>query len=103
MMNRWIRTAAVIGILGLIVMVLVSDPPTTGVERLRETLLSYGPWAVVISASLMIGQAILAPIPGNVITITNGLVFGPFWGSLLSWSTILLGSSICFVLSRALG
>jgi uncharacterized membrane protein YdjX (TVP38/TMEM64 family) len=51
----------------------------------------------------MIAQAIIAPIPGNVVTITNGLVFGPFLGSLLSWVSILIGSSICFLISKTLG
>lgn len=51
----------------------------------------------------MIAQAIIAPIPGNVITITNGLVFGPFLGSLLSWISILIGSSVCFLISKTLG
>jgi len=101
--NRWMRLGAAIGILGMIVMLLFWGPSVTGVERLRATLQSYGAWAILISAGLMIAQAIIAPIPGNVITITNGLVFGPFWGSVISWTTILIGSSLCFVLSKALG
>jgi uncharacterized membrane protein YdjX (TVP38/TMEM64 family) len=51
----------------------------------------------------MISQAIIAPLPANVVTITNGLVFGPLWGGLLSWSTTLLASALCFGLSRSLG
>jgi uncharacterized membrane protein YdjX (TVP38/TMEM64 family) len=51
----------------------------------------------------MIAQAIIAPLPANVITITNGLVFGPFWGGLFSWFSMLLASSVCFILSRTIG
>jgi uncharacterized membrane protein YdjX (TVP38/TMEM64 family) len=84
----------------MIVLLLLWGPPTASVERLRDTLQSYGPWAIVISAGLMIAQAVIAPIPGNVITITNGLVFGPFWGGLLSWGSILIGSTLCFGISK---
>jgi uncharacterized membrane protein YdjX (TVP38/TMEM64 family) len=70
---------------------------------MREVLRSYGPWAVAVSAGLMIAQAVIAPLPANVITITNGLVFGPLWGGLLSWTTMLIASSVCFVLSKILG
>src|SRR5262245_57975061 len=86
-----------------VVLMMIWGPRFQGVEHLRETLLSYGPWAVVVSAGLMILQAVIAPLPANVITMTNGLVFGPFWGGLLSWATIVIGATLCFGLSRKLG
>src|SRR5207237_9514419 len=73
------------------------------VEHLRATMVAYGPWAIGISIGLMVGQAILAPLPMNVVTITNALVFGPIWGSLLSWFSTLLGASLCFLLSKTFG
>jgi uncharacterized membrane protein YdjX (TVP38/TMEM64 family) len=102
-MNRWLGITAAAVVIGCIALLALLGPPAGGVDRLRELLLSWGPWAVAVSAALMVAQAIIAPLPANVITITNGLVFGPIWGSLLSWSSMLLGSSICFVLSRTLG
>ena len=102
-MNRWLSITAGAIVIGCITFLVVLGPPSGGVERLRDVLLSWGPWAVAVSAVLMVAQAIIAPLPANVITITNGLVFGPLWGSLLSWISMLLGSSICFVLSKALG
>src|SRR5262249_45524919 len=78
-------------------------PATNGIEHFRQQLLGYGPWAVLISAGLMILQSTIAPLPGNVVAITNGLVFGPFWGALLSCTTTLIGASLCFALSRRLG
>src|SRR5262245_26951913 len=78
-------------------------PQTGNVETLRSTLQQYGLWAIAISTGLMVAQAIVSPLPANVITITNALVFGPIWGGLLSWFTMVLGASLCFVLSRALG
>lgn len=102
-MNRWISVAAALIIVIALGLLLVVGPSAGGVDNLRELLLSYGHWSILVSAGLMVAQAIIAPLPANVITITNGLVFGPLWGGLLSWSSTLLGSSLCFVLSRALG
>lgn len=102
-MNRWISITAAVIIGAAIALLLVIGPETGSVDNLRNTLLSYGPWAIAISGGLMVAQAIIAPLPANVITITNALVFGPFWGSLISWATTLLGASLCFQLSRALG
>src|SRR5215831_21074359 len=47
--------------------------------------------------------AIIAPLPMNVVTITNALVFGPLWGSLISWFSTVLGASLCFLLSKTFG
>jgi uncharacterized membrane protein YdjX (TVP38/TMEM64 family) len=103
-MQQWITVTAGIIVSAALIFLLALGPPTgVDVEHFRELLLSYGPWAAVVSAVLMVAQAVIAPLPANVITITNGVVFGPFWGGLLSWTTTLLGSSLCFALSRTLG
>jgi uncharacterized membrane protein YdjX (TVP38/TMEM64 family) len=102
-MSRWISitAGAIVGI--ALIMLLVIGPKIGSVDNLRATMLSYGPWAVGISIGLSIGQAVIAPLPMNVIIITNGLVFGPVWGSVLSWFSTVLGASICFQLSKSLG
>jgi uncharacterized membrane protein YdjX (TVP38/TMEM64 family) len=102
-MSRWISIAAAVIIVIAIAVLLIIGPKTGSVENLRDTLLGYGPWAIAISAGLMVAQAIVAPLPANVITITNGLIFGPFWGGILSWITTLVGSSLCFLLAKSLG
>ena len=102
-MNRWISiTAATIIIIALAILFLIG-PKAANVENLRATMLAYGPWAVGISIALMVGQAIIAPLPMNVVTITNALVFGPLWGSLLSWFSTILGASLCFLVSKTFG
>jgi uncharacterized membrane protein YdjX (TVP38/TMEM64 family) len=73
------------------------------IPGLRAYLLGFGAWAPVVSALLMVGQAIVAPLPAFVITLTNGLLFGALWGGLLSWSSALAGAWLCFWLARTLG
>ncbi|HEY8369234.1 MAG TPA: TVP38/TMEM64 family protein [Thermodesulfobacteriota bacterium] len=72
-------------------------------QGLRAYLLDFGPWAAAVSALLMVAQAIIAPLPAFVITLANGLVFGPVLGGLLSWSSALVGAWVCFGISRSLG
>ena len=103
-MSRWISITAGVIIAVAIAVLLIMGPQAGSVDNLRQTLLEYGPWAAIaISAGLMIAQAIIAPLPGNVITITNALVFGPLWGSLLSWFTTVVGACLCFMLAKAFG
>ena len=73
------------------------------VGALRAYVLGFGAWAPLVSAGLMIVQAILAPLPSSPVTFVNGLVFGTWWGGLLSWASALVGAGICFWLSRRFG
>jgi uncharacterized membrane protein YdjX (TVP38/TMEM64 family) len=102
-MNRWISITAAIIIAIALAMLLIIGPKAGTVENLRATMLASGRWAIVISIGLAVAQAIIAPLPMNVITITNALVFGPIWGSVLSWFSTVLGASLCFLLSRTFG
>ena len=102
-MNRGISITAAIIIAIALAMLLIIGPNAGTVENLRTTMLASGRWAIAISIGLAVAQAIVAPLPMNVITITNALVFGPIWGSLLSWFSTVLGASLCFLLSRTFG
>lgn len=73
------------------------------VSGLRDYILSYGAWAPVVSALLMILQALVAPLPAFLITFANGLAFGAFWGGVLSLASASLAAAISFWLARALG
>lgn len=69
------------------------------VTPLRTYLLGFGLWAPLISAGLMVLQALVIPIPGIMLNIANGLLFGAIWGSLLTWGSTLLAASVCYTLS----
>ncbi len=73
------------------------------VKALKTYLLSFGIWAPIISALLMVFQSVIAPLPAFVITFTNGLLFGAFWGTILSWSSAMVGAALCFFISRIFG
>ena len=70
---------------------------------LRDHLLSYGWLAPAASAVLQLVTSILAPLPSFVLAFVNALLFGFWWGALLTFSTALAASLICFALARALG
>lgn len=73
------------------------------VDAAREYLLSYGPWAPVISSLLILAQALVSPLPAFMIVFANGLAFGTFWGGLLSAVATTVASGVCFLLARVVG
>lgn len=78
------------------------DNVESAVKQLRDYLLGFGIWAPVVSALLMVIQAVIAPVPAFMITFTNGLLFGWGWGAVLSWSSAMAGAALCYGLARVL-
>jgi uncharacterized membrane protein YdjX (TVP38/TMEM64 family) len=73
------------------------------INRMRDFLRSFGPWAPVVSFLLMVLHAITVPFPAFVITLANGLLFGAFWGTVLSWTSAMVCAAVCYYIARALG
>jgi len=73
------------------------------IDRLKSFILSYGFWAPLISAFLMIAQSVVLFLPAFPIFVVNALAFGLVWGMLLSWSSAVLGSITCFGIAKILG
>ncbi|MDP9425419.1 MAG: TVP38/TMEM64 family protein [Actinomycetota bacterium] len=112
----WLRTAVTVALLAvLLFLYLVSDVFRQEVNwavgvmgsadtgALRDYILSYGAWAPVVSAALMILQALAAFVPSFLLGLANGLAFGAFWGGMLSLVSAALAASISFGIARAVG
>lgn len=105
------RTAALAVVAGIIVVVASLTPARGAVTLLasgdvgaiRAWVLGFGVWAPIASVALMLLQTVVAPLPSSPITFANGLVFGVWWGALLSWSSALGSAAVAFGLSRAFG
>jgi uncharacterized membrane protein YdjX (TVP38/TMEM64 family) len=72
-------------------------------DQIRDYLQSLGIWGPVVSLSLMLIQAIVAPIPGVLIAMANGLAYGIFWGGALTLTGQTLAAALCFVIARRFG
>jgi len=77
---------------------LISSP-----QRFREFLAAYGPLSALIYMIFHVIQVVIAFIPGEVVQIAGGYVFGTPLGTLYSVLGVLLGTLIVFFTTRALG
>jgi uncharacterized membrane protein YdjX (TVP38/TMEM64 family) len=73
------------------------------VAGFRELLVPFGGKAWIVTSLLMVAQSLAAPIPAVPITFTNALLYGPWLGALVSWSSSQGAAALCFLLSRVLG
>lgn len=72
------------------------------VEGTVALIRSWGAWGVLGSIGLMVAHSFL-PFPAEIVAIANGLVYGPVWGTVITWVGAMLGASAAFGLVRLLG
>ncbi len=77
-------------------------PFDLSVQAIEETIRSWGAWGVLASIVLMIVHSFV-PYPAEVIAIANGMVYGPIWGIVITWTGAMLGAFLAFGLARVLG
>lgn len=82
---------------------IVSMFATGDFEVVRDFIDEYGPYAMLVSAALMVFQSIAAPLPAFLITFANANLFGWWQGAILSWSSAMVGAAVCFYIARILG
>lgn len=69
-------------------------------DQVISLIRSWGIAAPLMSVLLMITQAIVAPIPAFLITAANGMVFGSFWGAIISWIGAMMGALTSFYITH---
>jgi len=72
-------------------------------ERLRAYIVSFGRFSFIAYFILHLLQVVVFFIPGEVIEIAGGYIFGIYFGSVLSIFGILAGSYIAYSLGNFLG
>lgn len=105
------RTAlaiAVLAIVGMAVYLFVMPylPSLRAMDISADSFAAFmreaGAWGVVGSIALMIIHSFI-PFPAEFVAFANGLVYGPYWGVVITWVGAMLGALIAFGLARWLG
>jgi len=73
------------------------------IEELRRFFAGLGGVAPLAYVAIVTVEVVVAPIPGTVLYAPAGVVFGGFWGGLLSLVGNVTGAGLSFALMRALG
>lgn len=71
-------------------------------EAFVEMIQGWGAWGVAGSLALMVAHSFV-PFPAECLALANGMVFGVFWGTVITWSGAMLGAWLAFGLARSLG
>ena len=67
------------------------------------TISTTGPWGFLILLAIQFLQIVVAFIPGEVVQVAAGMIYGPWVGALIIWLGCIISSSFIFVLVHKLG
>ncbi|QSG06856.1 TVP38/TMEM64 family protein [Halapricum desulfuricans] len=76
----------------------LTDPDAT-----RSFVAEFGPLAPIAFVLLQAAQVVFAPVPGQVLAVASGWLFGLFWGTVYSVVGATLGSYVVFRVARRYG
>ncbi|MBX4262597.1 VTT domain-containing protein [Clostridium estertheticum] len=73
---------------------------TVSPEKFRRYIVSLGNWGIISYLSFQVLQTVVAPIPGEVIQVAGGYIYGGILGTLYSTLGMMLGGTIIFYFTR---
>ncbi len=76
-------------------------PLAEWIETISDWVKTFGPFGVIVFV-LIYAVATVLFMPGSVLTIAAGLIFGVALGTLAAWSGAVLGASLAFIVGRYL-
>ncbi len=114
MLAKLLAVSSLIGLAGLLawsyfdggIVASLASPELSAAEkihRLQAVFRSLGPAAPLAYVAFVTIEVVVAPIPGAMLYAPGGIIFGGFWGGLLSLSGNVLGAGIACQLIRVLG
>lgn len=74
-----------------------------GVERVTADIRNAGPAGFLILLAIQFLQIVVAFIPGEVVQVAAGMIYGPWGGALIIWVGCIISSAFIFVLVHKLG
>ncbi|MEG0307755.1 MAG: TVP38/TMEM64 family protein [Clostridium sp.] len=72
-------------------------------QQLKDLILSFGSYSIIAFIILQMIQVIVFFIPGEVIQIAGGYIFGPVIGGIVSAVGIVLGSMVAYLIAKLCG
>lgn len=76
---------------------------TVSLYKFRDYIISLGSFGSVVLIFFQMLQTIIAPIPGEVIQVAGGYVYGVTFGVIYTTIGLLLGAIIAFYFTRLIG
>lgn len=72
-------------------------------DELKEAVEKEGLYAIAAFICVQVFQVVVAAVPGELVQLAGGYLFGTFWGAVFLVSGVIIGSLVAFFAARLLG
>jgi uncharacterized membrane protein YdjX (TVP38/TMEM64 family) len=100
-LHRLVRSVLLVALAGGIAWLALHREILQSVA-LQQELRHFGPWSPILFV-LIYSLATVLFVPGSILTVAGGALFGPLWGTLWNLSGATLGATLAFVIARYVG
>lgn len=105
--DRWRGILASILVIAVFALLYVSirrfAPFVFNAQALRAWIAQFGIFAPLVFIAIQAAQVVIAPLPGQILALIAGYLFGPVAGTVYSLVGVLIGSVIAFSLAKRYG
>lgn len=108
--NNLVKFIGLVAFIAIVVAVVIAMWPYIsdvfsegGVDRLVDRVRDAGPAGVFVLLGMQLLQVIVAFIPGEVVQLAAGLMYGPFFGAVIILIGCVISSAIVYKLVHLLG
>lgn len=100
-----ITALGIFGIIATVVLFVVAKRSglLTDASKMEEFLRSTEPFSPIVFFIIQIFQTIIPIMPGAITIPAGAIIFGDFWGFVLNYSSIVVGSIMAFWICRTYG
>jgi len=97
-----VTLALVLGVLALGAFAWPALGLDVSIAWLAEVIRGLGIWGAAGAIGLMVLHSFV-PFPAELLACANGMVYGPVWGTAVTWTGAMIGAFVAFALARSLG
>ncbi|MDD4079636.1 MAG: TVP38/TMEM64 family protein [Eubacteriales bacterium] len=72
-------------------------------DELKDAVEKEGLYAIAAFICVQVFQVVVAAVPGELVQLAGGYLFGTFWGAVFLVSGVIIGSLVAFFAARLLG
>jgi uncharacterized membrane protein YdjX (TVP38/TMEM64 family) len=98
--KRWVWAGLAAAVVALAVALWLLLPVSDWIEGLQDRLRDLGAWGAILFVLIFI-VAVVALVPGTLLTISAGVAYG-FWGAGLALFASTVGAALAFLIGRYL-
>lgn len=96
--RQWLRLVLFL-LVAIGVTMIVINREHINVESIQVFVESLGPFGSLVFIAVYAAGTVLF-VPGSVMTITGGVLFGPLWGTLYNLIGATIGATLAFLVAR---